>query len=267
MDNADFIRGASGGKQFSRRSAGSTGATRALTAGYGGGALVHERSEAPGVFSGSGANAPEEEPPHRRVRQSWTSRLSRSFYGGLRRVIDVVAAAFFLLWFSPVLIACWVGVRVSSSGPGLFWSERVGRDGRTFWMPKFRSMSAGTPLVVREKIAAGVDPVTPFGRFMRRWSIDELPQFWCVLKGEMSLIGPRPLIPQDEAQGLRDVFGLAGDVRPGMTGLAQIKGRNLVTPRKKARYDVYYGRKYSPGLDLMILRATVTSIISGDGVI
>jgi O-antigen biosynthesis protein WbqP len=197
-----------------------------------------------------------------------TATLGRgnAFYLASRVVIESFMAAIIFAVSLPGLIALLILIRITSEGPGLFWSHRVGRNGRVFRMPKFRTMYDGTELMQREKMSAPVDAVTPIGGWLRRWSLDELPQLWSIIIGEMAFIGPRPLIPEDEAQAQRDKLGLDGHIRPGLTGLAQINGRNSVSPRAKARYDVFYARRVSLGLDLMILRRTVRLVLRGTGI-
>ncbi len=191
---------------------------------------------------------------------------SQSVYLLARSGAERLAALVALVLLLPVLLTTYALIRATSEGPGLFWSVRVGRGFRPFLMPKFRTMYHGTDLVQREKMACPVSTVTPIGRWLRRWSIDELPQLWSILRGDMSFIGPRPLIPQDEAQVERERMGLCHDIRPGLTGLAQINGRNHVDARTKARYDVFYGRRVDLGLDLLVLRRTFRIVVHGIGV-
>jgi O-antigen biosynthesis protein WbqP len=166
----------------------------------------------------------------------------------------------------PGLLAMFMLIRATSEGPGLFWSYRVGHHGRIFRMPKFRTMYDGTELMQREKMSAQVEAITPLGQWLRRWSLDELPQLWSIMIGDMAFIGPRPLIPDDEAQAQRNTLGLDPSIRPGLTGLAQINGRNSVSPRAKARYDVFYARHVNPWLDVMILRRTIRLVLRGTGI-
>lgn len=179
----------------------------------------------------------------------------------VKRLIDVAFASFGLVFLSPLLIVFWMLVRLTSPGPGLFWSERVGLGGRMFRMPKFRTMRVGVPVQRLEELDKPERFYTPIGRFLRKSSIDELPQLWSVLKGDMSLVGPRPVLPTDRTAIERQILGCPLKVRPGITGLAQVRGRNSVTPRNKARYDALYSRRCCIMLDAKIKLTTVVYVI------
>ena len=132
-------------------------------------------------------------------------------------------------------------------------------------MPKFRTMMTSAPVISREVIASAQTHITPLGRLLRRWSIDELPQLWCIVRGDMSFIGPRPLLPDDPAEQARQLYPAVRQVRPGLSGLSQVRGRNLVSPRRKARLDATYARVRNGALDLEICARTVVTLISGRG--
>ena len=162
----------------------------------------------------------------------------------------------FIVLLSPVMAVVAILVKLTSQGPILFWSSRVGRNGMMFRMPKFRTMTTCSKIMARE-IASNEDcKMTPIGRFLRRSSLDELPQLWSILKGDMSFIGPRPLLPCDTVSILRTQYREITSIRPGLTGLAQVNGRNFVTPRNKARYDAFYARRACGILDAKIILAT-----------
>ena len=175
----------------------------------------------------------------------------------MKRAVDVVVSALALIGLTVPLLFIWVAVKLTSPGPGLFWSDRVGRNGKIFKMPKFRTMTVCSRVVSRETAASGDITLTPIGEFLRKTSLDELPQFFSVLVGDMSLIGPRPVLPDDEASGLRSVCERTMKIRPGITGLAQIKGRNFVSPRQKARYDSFYAQKMCAIFDFKIIGETL----------
>lgn len=191
----------------------------------------------------------------------------RGYFG--KRMIDIIAAAVLLLALAPLIGYFWTLVRMTSAGPGLHWSKRVGRNGRTFWMPKLRTMTEDAPLVAREALTAANDVTTPLGRFLRKNSLDELPQLWSILVGEMSFIGPRPLLPNDPGSAARRQFPQSLAVRPGLSGLAQINGRNHVPPRRKARYDAFYAERLDLGMDLYVLKHTALILFrrAGGGVL
>jgi O-antigen biosynthesis protein WbqP len=184
----------------------------------------------------------------------------------VKRLLDIAAALAGLVLLSPLLLGLTVAVRLESPGPALHWSRRVGRRNRIFAMPKFRSMRIGAPDVATHLLADPDRWVTPLGRFLRRTSLDELPQLWSVLAGDMSVVGPRPaLFNQDDLVALRTAAGVDA-LRPGLTGWAQINGRDELPISEKARLDREYLERMSLSFDLMIIAATARAALSGRGV-
>ena len=184
----------------------------------------------------------------------------------MKRALDIVGGLAGLIVLSPLLVGLAMAVRLESSGPALHWSKRVGRRNRIFAMPKFRTMRVGTPDVATHLLADPAQWVTPLGRFLRRTSLDEIPQLWSVLKGDMSLVGPRPaLFNQDDLVALRTEAGVDA-LRPGLTGWAQINGRDELPIPEKAKLDQEYLERMSLGFDLRILAMTAVSALSGRGV-
>jgi len=150
---------------------------------------------------------------------------------GWKRWFDLSVSASLLLFLVPFLLCVWVLVKMTSKGPGLYWSRRVGLGGDMFMMPKFRTMQVEAPSIPREALDATCGYLTPIGQFLRKLSIDELPQLWSVVVGDMSLVGPRPLLSNDPTTKIRrTLFPECFSVRPGITGLAQVNGRNSVKP-------------------------------------
>ena len=157
-------------------------------------------------------------------------------------------------------------VRWTSPGPALYWSDRVGRNNRIFKMPKFRSMRLDTPAVATHLLSEPDQYLTPVGPFLRRTSLDELPQLWSIFKGDMSLVGPRPaLFNQQDLIQLRTEAGVEKLV-PGLTGWAQINGRDELPIPDKVRLDAEYLRRRSFGFDLKIIFLTVWRVLRRDGV-
>lgn len=184
----------------------------------------------------------------------------------LKRAFDICAALVGLIALSPVLLGLALAVRLDSPGPALHWSRRVGRHNRVFPMPKFRTMRTDTPDVATHLLTDPDRWITPLGRFLRRTSLDELPQLWSVLTGEMSLVGPRPaLFNQDDLVALRTEAGVSA-LRPGVTGWAQINGRDELPIPEKVRLDREYMERMSLAFDLRILVGTALSAFSGRGV-
>lgn len=165
----------------------------------------------------------------------------------------------------PVLIVA-ILVKLTSSGPALYWSDRVGRDNRIFKMPKFRSMREGTPAVATHLLTNPQSHLTPIGPFLRKSSLDELPQLWSILVGDMSFVGPRPaLFNQADLITLRTAHGVEKLV-PGLTGWAQINGRDELPIPDKVALDVEYLRRRSIWFDIRILWMTAIKVLRRDGV-
>ena len=184
----------------------------------------------------------------------------------MKRAFDIVVALAGLLALWPVLLVLALAVRLESPGPVLHWSRRVGRYNRIFHMPKLRTMRTGAPNVATHLLPDADSWVTPLGRFLRRSSLDELPQLWSVLVGDMSLVGPRPaLFNQDDLVALRTAAGV-DRLRPGVTGWAQVNGRDELPIPLKAELDREYLERMSLAFDLKIIAATVRAALSGRGV-
>ena len=163
-----------------------------------------------------------------------------------------------------VLIA--VVVRCTSSGPALYWSDRVGRNNRIFKMPKFRSMRVETPAVATHLLDNPSAYLTPIGSFLRKSSLDELPQLWGILRGDMSFVGPRPaLFNQQDLIELRTSAGVHA-LLPGLTGWAQVNGRDELEIPLKVKFDAEYLQRRSMGLDVWILWLTFLKVLRRDGV-
>lgn len=184
----------------------------------------------------------------------------------MKRLFDLllalVAAVLLLLPCAAVALL----VRVTSPGPVLYWSDRVGRDNRLFRMPKFRSMRINTPTVATHLLERPEQWLTPVGSFLRRSSLDELPQLWSILRGDMSFVGPRPALHnQFDLIALRTECGVHQLV-PGLTGWAQINGRDELPLPVKVELDHYYLQHRSLALDLRILVLTFVKVLRRDGV-
>lgn len=197
-----------------------------------------------------------------------TARGLRDLCGkhSMKRLFDFsVAFCIGLVLLVPLLIVA-VAVKLTSPGPVLYWSDRVGRHNRIFRMPKFRSMQVGTPAVATHLLTDPNAYLTPIGSFLRKSSIDELPQLWCILAGDMSLVGPRPaLFNQHDLIELRTSAGVHA-LRPGLTGWAQVNGRDEIPIPKKVGFDADYLRKRSFVFDLRILWMTALKVVKRDGV-
>jgi len=165
----------------------------------------------------------------------------------------------------PILLVA-MAVRLTSSGPALYWSDRVGRHNKIFKMPKFRSMRVGTPAVATHLLADATSHLTPIGSFLRKSSLDELPQLWSILVGDMSFVGPRPaLFNQHDLIELRTSQGVDALV-PGLTGWAQINGRDELPIPDKVKLDVEYMQRQSLWFDMRILWLTFVKVLRRDGV-
>lgn len=181
-----------------------------------------------------------------------------------KRIFDIIMSAVALIVLMPVMFIVAWGVKRNLGSPVLFQQDRPGLYGRPFKMIKFRTMrdakdGQGNPLPDRERI-------TPFGRFLRSTSLDELPELWNVLRGDMSLVGPRPLL-MEYLEYYTDEELLRHTVRPGITGLAQVNGRNATTWDDRLKYDVLYVRSQSIFLDMKILAKTFKQVLHREGVV
>ncbi|WP_153147571.1 sugar transferase [Dechloromonas sp. H13] len=184
----------------------------------------------------------------------------------MKRLFDLIlglcAAAVLAL---PIVVVA-VLVRLTSNGPALYWSDRVGKSNAVFRMPKFRSMRVGTPTVATHLLQDPKVYLTPIGSFLRKSSLDELPQLWSILVGDMSFVGPRPaLFNQDDLIALRTQFGVH-ELVPGLTGWAQINGRDGLPIPEKVKLDVEYLQRQSLWFDIWILWLTFVKVLRRDGV-
>ena len=184
----------------------------------------------------------------------------------MKRLFDLCLALCALLFLVLPLLLVAVTVLFTSSGPILYWSDRVGRYNRIFKMPKFRTMRVDTPAVATHLLANPDQFLTPVGSFLRKSSLDELPQLWSILKGDMSFVGPRPaLFNQDDLVALRSHYGV-DKLLPGLTGWAQINGRDELPIPDKVKLDVDYLNNKSFWLDLKIIFLTFLKVVRRDGV-
>nr|WP_296009075.1 undecaprenyl-phosphate glucose phosphotransferase [uncultured Blautia sp.] len=187
--------------------------------------------------------------------------LTNTFYAAMKRTMDIAGALCAIILFSPVMLFSAVMIKITSPGPLIFKQERVGLHNHTFMMYKFRSMDVQAPEKEKSKWTVKNDPrVTNFGKFMRKTSIDELPQLFNVLKGEMSLVGPRPERPFFVEKFKEEIprYMIKHQVRPGMTGWAQVNGyRGNTSIKKRIEYDLYYIENWTLGLDVKILFLTI----------
>ena len=184
----------------------------------------------------------------------------------MKRAFDLLLALVAAVVLAvPVLLVAAL-VRLTSAGPALYWSDRVGRHNGIFKMPKFRSMQVGTPAVATHLLADPAAHLTPIGSFLRKSSLDELPQLWSILVGHMSFVGPRPaLFNQQDLIELRTQSGV-DELMPGLTGWAQINGRDELPIPDKVKLDVEYLQRRSLWFDLRILWLTFVKVIRRDGI-
>lgn len=184
----------------------------------------------------------------------------------MKRVFDLLFASLGGIVCLPFILVITMLVRVSARGPALYWSNRVGRNNVLFKMPKFRTMRLETPAMATHLLSNPNGWLTPIGGFLRKTSLDELPQLWNILKGDMSFVGPRPaLFNQDDLVALRIQYGVHQLV-PGLTGWAQINGRDELSIPEKVKLDVEYMQRQSFVLDLCILSRTVIRVLARKGV-
>ena len=184
----------------------------------------------------------------------------------MKRLFDFfMSVIFFLLFALPMLIIA-IAVRLTSTGSVIYWSDRVGRDNVIFRMPKFRSMRMNTPAVATHLMSDAETFLTPIGGFLRRYSLDELPQLFSILKGDMSFVGPRPaLFNQEDLIALRTQKGV-DKLLPGVTGWAQVNGRDNLSISEKVDLDLEYLNNKSFWFDLKILLKTLLNVIKRENI-
>jgi O-antigen biosynthesis protein WbqP len=184
----------------------------------------------------------------------------------MKRLFDLCVSVSAILILSIPIALVAIIVKLTSKGPVLYWSNRVGKENVIFQMPKFRTMQVGTPAVATHLLANPSSFLTPVGGFLRKSSLDELPQLWNIIKGDMSLVGPRPaLFNQGDLIALRTEYGVH-KLLPGLTGWAQINGRDELPIPEKVKLDVEYLQKQSFMFDFVILWRTFIKVLARDGV-
>jgi O-antigen biosynthesis protein WbqP len=184
----------------------------------------------------------------------------------MKRLVDVLLAlGAGLIFLVPILLTA-LAVKLTSKGPALYWSDRVGQNNVLFSMPKFRSMRTDTPAVATHLLKDGQNYLTPIGSFLRKSSLDELPQIWSILVGDMSVVGPRPaLFNQDDLVALRTEKGVHR-LKPGLTGWAQVNGRDDLTIPDKVDLDADYLARMGLGFDIRIIWMTAVKVLTRSGI-
>jgi O-antigen biosynthesis protein WbqP len=184
----------------------------------------------------------------------------------MKRLVELAVALMAAVFLALPIVMTALAVRLTSPGPALYWSDRVGRHNRIFKMPKFRSMRIDTPAVATHLLQNPEQWLTPIGSFLRKSSLDELPQLWSILKGDMSFVGPRPaLFNQDDLIALRTEKGVH-ELVPGLTGWAQVNGRDELPIPQKVALDAEYLERRSLFFDMKILWLTALKVLARDGV-
>ncbi|QAX82010.1 sugar transferase [Candidatus Pseudomonas adelgestsugas] len=185
----------------------------------------------------------------------------------MKRFFDFILSLFALIILVVPIFLITIAVKLTSKGPALYWSNRIGMNNMPFKMPKFRSMHEGTPIVATHLLLNSSKYLTPVGNFLRKSSLDELPQLWSIIVGDMSLVGPRPaLFNQFDLIELRTGKNVHR-IRPGLTGLAQISGRDKLLITAKVDYDAYYAKNISIIFDIKILILTTINVVKRVGVL
>jgi O-antigen biosynthesis protein WbqP len=183
-----------------------------------------------------------------------------------KRIVDIAVAAVGIVLFAVPALVIAILIKLTSKGPVLYWSDRVGRYNRLFSMPKFRTMRVETPAVATHLLDRPDQHLTPIGALLRKTSLDELPQLWSILAGDMTVVGPRPaLFNQDDLIQLRTAAGVHV-LTPGLTGWAQVRGRDELTIPVKVELDRFYLEHHGLGFDAKIIGLTLVQVIRGDGI-
>jgi O-antigen biosynthesis protein WbqP len=199
-----------------------------------------------------------------------TRRILKHDHGSLpfdmKRAVDLALAGVAAVLMAVPILLIVLFVRLTSAGPAFYWSDRIGRYNKIFRMPKFRSMRVGTPAVATHLLSDPDAYVTPIGRILRKTSLDELPQLWSILRGDMSFVGPRPaLFNQVDLIELRTQYGVH-ELVPGLTGWAQVTGRDELPIPQKVQRDVEYMQRMSFRFDVFILWLTIIKVVRRDDV-
>ena len=183
-----------------------------------------------------------------------------------KRLFDICLAIFAIILLALPVLLIVIAIRLSSKGPALYWSERLGRQNRIFKMPKFRTMRVGTPVLATHQLKNPEKYLTRIGPFLRKSSLDELPQLWSILIGDMSFVGPRPaLFNQEDLISLRSKYRI-DELYPGLTGWAQVNGRDELLIPIKVQFEVEYLQKQSFWFDIKIIFLTFIRVIRKAGV-
>ena len=184
----------------------------------------------------------------------------------MKRLFDFILALYLILLLMVPMIIITIVIKLTSRGASIHWSDRVGKNNVVFKMPKFRSMNIDTPALATHLLKDSSSALSPVGSFLRKYSLDEIPQLWSILKGDMSFVGPRPaLFNQNDLINLRSTYGVE-KILPGLTGWAQVNGRDDLPITEKVNKDVEYLQKHSFLFDLKILWLTLLKVVKKDGI-
>jgi len=184
----------------------------------------------------------------------------------MKRIFDFLFSVFLIIGLLIPSIIIAIAIKITSTGKILYWSDRVGKNNIIFKMPKFRSMKIDTPELATHLFSDSINALTPIGNFLRKYSLDEIPQLWSIAKGDMSFVGPRPaLFNQEDLIRLRSAGGIE-KILPGLTGWAQVNGRDELPMKLKVEKDAEYLKHRSFIFDLKILWLTIVKVIKKDGV-
>lgn len=184
----------------------------------------------------------------------------------MKRLFDITVSIILLFFMFIPIVIITIMIKATSKGPVLYWSDRIGKDNVVFRMPKFRTMIVGTPPVATHLLKNEERYITPIGMYLRKFSLDEIPQLFCILKGSMSFVGPRPaLYNQNDLIELRTERGIQ-ELVPGLSGYAQINGRDEISIRQKVELDFEYKKKRSFVFDMRILLKTIANVARSKGV-
>jgi O-antigen biosynthesis protein WbqP len=179
----------------------------------------------------------------------------------VKRIFDFLCALLLTILFFPVIILVAVLIKLSDPGPSLYWSKRVGKNNKIFWMPKFRSMRMDTPQVATHLLTDSKSYLIPIGDFIRKTSLDELPQLFSILKGDMSFVGPRPALYNQDDLITQRTENQVHEIIPGLTGWAQINGRDEISIEEKVKLDTHYLKNRSLYFDIKIIFLTAFKVL------